>query len=449
MSLARQFAALALVLSLISTIAIGSWVAREIERGILSRSSGTAAIFISDLLAPMMRDLATDDELGPLSVDRLEALMETAALRLRIEALKVWGADGQVLFSSDPNMIGDRFEPEAHRMHALQGQIASHIDRPARRGVAEYSDDEPFFEVYAPIYDHLTGKVIAVVGLYENADAIRSVIFSAKLESWLVTALVLILNTLAFFAVVHGGSRTIERQRVELTQRIEEISRAMAREKALSEQVVLGAKRASRENERFLHSIGSDLHDGPAQLIGLALLRLGERHAADPAIVQAREALDQAMQELRGIAAGLLLPDLEGQRLEECVRATVRHHEAKTGTLVDLVCEELPDVCPQDVKVCICRFIQEGLSNAFRHAGGVGQSVAVRSEKAVIKVTVADRGPGMPASARSDQAPRLGLTSLRGRLASVNGTLTVSSKPRRGTVLVATLPFGTEKRDAG
>jgi signal transduction histidine kinase len=196
--------------------------------------------------------------------------------------------------------------------------------------------------------------------------------------------------------------------------------------------------------------MGADLHDGPAQLIGLALLKLdcqdGEMDETN--LLQARLAITQAMREVRAIAAGLLLPDIGGQSLEDCIEATIRNHEAKTGTKVSLTCSNLPTHCADPVKVCACRFIQEGLANSFRHARGIGQRVHVEGGTDFIRVTVADSGPGMPKDYPLENGPHLGLISLRGRLESVNGTMTVSSRPRRGTRLVARLPLTLEKPDA-
>ena len=143
--------------------------------------------------------------------------------------------------------------------------------------------------------------------------------------------------------------------------------------------------------------------------------------------------------EIRGISAGLLLPDLAAQGLEACIIATVRNHEMRTGTSVDLVCKEIPADCPQHAKICVCRFIQEGLANSFRHAGGLGQRVRVAGGSEFVQAAVSDEGPGMPAS--SENGARLGLSGLRGRLESIRGSLTVGNRLRRGTRLVARLPL--------
>src|SRR5690606_22131940 len=90
-----------------------------------------------------------------------------------------------------------------------------------------------------------------------------------------------------FFTLVLEGSRTIDRQRAELNARISDLSEAMKKGEDLGARVERGARDAIEENERFLKIVGSELHDGPTQLIGLARLRLDQ--VRDP---QARSHVD-------------------------------------------------------------------------------------------------------------------------------------------------------------
>lgn len=450
LSLDCRFATLALLGALVSTLAIGGWVSRSIEDRILSRSSGVASVYISDLVSPLVQELASSDQISAASREQLDALLVKGALRLQVVAIKVWNKSGTIVYSNNPNLIGRHFEPRQSLENAFAGAIMSEVNKPSTESAAEFSAHDAIFEVYAPVYDQSTGRIIAVAEFYEDARELVDVVATAKLHSWMFTFFVLSCNVLGFVAVVHGASRIIDQQRDQLNQRINQISRAMARETALRNQIARGAQNVFDENERFLRALGADLHDGPAQLIGLALLKLDQQDngVKETSLLQARAAITQAMREVRAIAAGLLLPDISGQTLEECLAATVKNHEAKTGTSVTLICENLTAECSDQVRICACRFIQEGLANSFRHAQGIGQRVTVVGETDFIRVTVSDSGPGMPKGRLGDGSPHLGLIGLKNRLESLNGTMIVSSWPRRGTELMARLPLKTEKRDA-
>jgi signal transduction histidine kinase len=116
---------------------------------------------------------------------------------------------------------------------------------------------------------------------------------------------------------VGRASRTIERQ-------ITDLRRLLAQNEDLRIRVERSSQRVSEINERYLRDLGSDLHDGPAQHIGLALLRVDalartpaanknakQLNGAAADIATIRTALRDALNEIRNISAGLVLPGQE------------------------------------------------------------------------------------------------------------------------------------------
>jgi signal transduction histidine kinase len=97
--------------------------------------------------------------------------------------------------------------------------------------------------------------------------------------------------------------------------------------------------------------------------------------------------------------------------------------------------DDLPGETPQSLKICVYRFVQEGLTNAFRHAGGAGQAVAARAGP-LLEVRVSDHGPGLPADIRAGGG--LGMAGMRARIEGAGGKLEISSTCGQGTHLVAT-----------
>lgn len=450
LNLDRRFATLAFALSIASTLAIGGWAVSWLEKTILMRSSSIASIYISDLVSPMVQDMATTGKISEYGVKQLDSLLVTGALRVDVVAIKIWSVDGTIVYSNDRTLVGQSFAHDGIFKDALRGDVGAELNEPSEESTSEFQTHGSIFEVYAPVYDRQSGEIIAVAEFYEDASEIENAMAAVRLKSWSFTFFILILNVLAYFSVVHGGTKTIAQQKDQLTRRIDELSAAMSRERALRDHIADGVHKVFDENERLLRSLGSELHDGPAQLIGHALLKLDPegRNVNREMLLQTRSALSQAMQEVRGIAAGLLLLDVKGQKMEDCVKAIVRSHEARTGTKVSLDWLNSPPDVPDRVKICVCRFIQEGLANAVRHAGGADQRVRVKGLTGSVRVTVTDRGPGISPVAPTTQGPRLGLISLRRRVESVNGQMTITSSARFGTRLVATLPLNMETPDA-
>jgi signal transduction histidine kinase len=120
----------------------------------------------------------------------------------------------------------------------------------------------------------------------------------------------------------------------------------------------------------------------------------------------------------------------------------IRQHERRTGTVIDINMTGLPEQAPEFVKIALCRYIQETLNNAFKHAGGCEHSVNVDWDGAIITVEVADCGPGIIGATDPSNEPRLGLAGLRDRIESIGGKLIIKSTPDAGTRIRASLPLG-------
>ena len=89
--------------------------------------------------------------------------------------------------------------------------------------------------------------------------------------------------------------------------------------------------------------------------------------------------------------------------------------------------------------ICIYRFVQEGLMNAFRHAGGREQRVKARVFGHTLDIEVADAGPGLGV-VRAEQSG-LGLLGLRERIEVLGGSFRAESLEAGGTRLTMRLPL--------
>lgn len=268
--------------------------------------------------------------------------------------------------------------------------------------------------------------------------------FSPAVALVLVTA---IGAGLAYWLIARWN-RIFEAQRLELDASRSEQAKLSALTTELRSQVDLAHRRGAEITERSLKRIGADLHDGPAQLLGLVLLKLDELNAhigsASDDSKRARDTVDlirrataEALEEIRNTARGLVLPDIEQVSLAAALELAVRSHERRTRTSV--VCEIglLPPHVPLATTISLFRFAQEGLNNAFRHAGGRGQSLKADYTGSEIVIEVSDRGLGFDPTRLENRKDKLGLAGLRQRLESLGGTFEITTVPGTGTRLVA------------
>jgi signal transduction histidine kinase len=156
----------------------------------------------------------------------------------------------------------------------------------------------------------------------------------------------------------------------------------------------------------------------------------GRRHELEAI----RASLEDALYEIRSICRGLILPHIESSEVAELIRHAAHAHEQRTGTSVRLDLASEPTPISASAKICLYRFVQEALTNAYRHAGGAGQAIRTALETGRILVEVSDSGPGFdPERVRRDA---LGLAGLRQRVKSLGGSFAVETSGRGTTLRV-------------
>ena len=247
--------------------------------------------------------------------------------------------------------------------------------------------------------------------------------------------------TLALGLILHlivlQGSRTIDRQRHALDRRLAELREVNARNSDLRRRVQEAAGRAAATSEHALRRIGADLHDGPAQYLAFAALRLdalrdsegdGKGKGRQAELDAVHGALSTAMAEVRAISRGLILPDIETKDVETIVRMAVSAHTGRTGETVALdIAMPAPLSLGAAKSIGLYRFVQEGLNNASRHGGSRDVTVALRADGVGLALAVRDRGPGP-----GDSAPGLGLSGLRDRIEALGGSFRSAARPGGG-----------------
>jgi signal transduction histidine kinase len=246
-------------------------------------------------------------------------------------------------------------------------------------------------------------------------------------------------------AIINGSREMVAVHRCTARAWDEEHAHLLEQKADLQRQIEESQQRLVEIHDRVLRRVGVELHDGPAQLIGLALLRLEGLLPAEPGPEEARfctdfelirAALQDALAEIRSMSAGLVLPDLTAFSPGDAIRLAARNHERRTATEVTCVVDASPEQLPEPIKACLYRFVQEGLNNAYRHGGGRGQTVLARYYDGTIEVEVADSGPGFePGDTTAGKG--LGLFGMSERIAAVGGTLAIDSSPAGGTRLTA------------
>lgn len=424
LDLGRRYLVLSfLALAVFSGVA-SAWLARQ-PAGAQARVAAEALIL--DVVTPLVQDVGPGAALPSATAAAIDNLMVAPDVASRVAALQLRRLDGTLLYSSAHAEGGTPPAPATLFDAAM-------LEDPRRPAVHRTS---------VPVYRSGSREVVAVAELSGIVDATQGD------YRWLALAVLALAMLAVPFRLVQGAGTRLAAQQEELRAQKTEVARLNARNEALRKLVELIHRRGVEHNERLLRRIGSDLHDGPAQHLALVLLRLDELapalqregapddRGAPKALETIRRATSDALKEIRHISSGLALPELQKISLRDALLIAVRAHERATGTSVTVAIEELPARLPLPMTICLYRFAQEALNNAFRHAGGEGQSLSARYDGVTIAVEVSDAGPGFAVDQTATGDERLGLAGLRYRVDSLGGTLQINSRSGHGTRLIA------------
>jgi signal transduction histidine kinase len=216
------------------------------------------------------------------------------------------------------------------------------------------------------------------------------------------------------------------------------------------------AARAEREREERARSavteerarIARELHDVVGHSVSVMTVQASAvRRLLRPEQQREREALliveqtgREALAEMRRMVGVLRRPEeapaLAPQpSLEHLGKLIEQAREA--GLPVDLRVEGEPLPLPAGVDLTAYRLVQEGLTNALKHARAERAQVLVRYSDGDIEVTVSDDGQG----AGSGDGGGHGLVGMRERVAVYGGELEAGPRPEGGYRLRARLPL--------
>jgi signal transduction histidine kinase len=215
----------------------------------------------------------------------------------------------------------------------------------------------------------------------------------------------------------------------------------------------LRAERAREERARVAVAderarIARELHDVVGHSVSVMTVQASAvRRLLRPHQERQRDALlvveqtgREALAEMRRMVGVLRRPEeapaLAPQPSLEHVDKLVEHAR-ESGLAVELLIEGEPEQLPAGVDLTAYRLVQEGLTNALKHAQARHTEVLVRYGEGHIELTVSDDGRGVG----SGDGGGHGLVGMRERVSVYGGELEAGPRAGGGYRLRATLPL--------
>jgi signal transduction histidine kinase len=444
-SLARQFLLASAVMVALGVAATGNWAGRQIETSEVDRAARIAAVYVESILASRLAEVIHTGEVSPETRRLLDDIFVTGPLARRVVRFKLWTADGRIPYSSHSIQEAGRWPLHEHVTRAFAGELQAGIsDLDGPENAAERKQWKRLIEVYVPLRAPGSPQVSLVAEFYHSMEHLDDEIEATQRQSWVALTLGGVLLMAGLYALIHRASLTISGQQSDLQVQLKRMQRLLDDNRAMNLRLQQAGAQTTSMSELALRRIAADLHDGPAQDLAFALLRLDDGHGNAAAMRshadRMRETLQRAMASLRNITDGLVVPGMEQFKLADVVRRAAADATRKSGVAVAVQVDEQLGDAPQAVKITAYRVLQEALSNALRYAPGRTPRVTARQLGGHLALEVADDGPGFDPESPAE-AGHLGLAFLRERVQLLGGTLIICSAPGQGTVLGASIPL--------
>ena len=194
--------------------------------------------------------------------------------------------------------------------------------------------------------------------------------------------------------------------------------------------------------------IARELHDVVAHAVSVMVLQVGAvRHKLPDPLAQQRDALRSveragrtALAEMRRLLAAMRR---EGDEVEFVPQPgldaldSLLDDVGRAGLPARLHVDGEPFPLPRGIDLSAYRIVQEGLTNALRHADASDADVTVRYRPDEVEIEVRDNGAG---SATTDGVGH-GLVGVRERVKIYGGEMSAGTAPEGGFVLSTRLPI--------
>lgn len=369
------------------------------------------------VVEPALTDEANAGDPG--FVERFDGIVRRRILPTGVARVKIWNADGRIVYSDEARLDGRRFPLGADEREVLRegGSDAGVSDLTAPENRFEVPDRK-LLEVYTQVRTPGgTPLLFETYYPYEAVTASRNLLVDKYAP--------IVLATLGILAVVQLSLAFL-------------LSRRIRREEEERERLYEDALRASDDERR---RIARDLHDGVVQdLAGVSYAIAGALDELGPDVdPEGREALEDAsvatrrgISQLRTLLVDIYPPNLATEGLEAALTDLLTRAQ-RDGLATEL--HYSPETrLTDDEQALAFRVAQEAIRNTLRHAGATRVSVRVGPGRGATVVVVSDDGRGFADDGAGSDG-HFGLQYLRDAAARAGAGLDVVSKPGQGTLV--------------
>jgi signal transduction histidine kinase len=223
--LVRWFAVLSLLSISFASVLTAIVLSKFLSEQMLYREAQVMTDFINGVIEVERADTANANSGDWIEGDVEEFFYHIGGMPGVVKA-NVFRPDGQIMWSTDASIIGQRFDRNDELDAAFIGNPATHVDEmeaPGESAKDEHaflrlSQGDKFIESYLPLWDAGgdRSKIVGVVEIYYAPKQLFAMIDAGVRRVWLSALIGGAIIYIALFWVVSRAARTINQQQQEL-----------------------------------------------------------------------------------------------------------------------------------------------------------------------------------------------------------------------------------------
>ncbi|MFC2008266.1 PAS domain S-box protein, partial [Chloroflexota bacterium] len=228
---------------------------------------------------------------------------------------------------------------------------------------------------------------------------------------------------------------------------IQIIARDVTEQKLAQENLRAYTSRAILAQEEERKRVARELHDDTAQALAslgmdidsLAKAKGWSSGEVSKRLKELRDRTNDILQGVRSLSLALRPSMLEDLGLLSALHELTNDLVSQQGISVQFDVQGTARRLSLEIELTIFRIAQEALSNVGKHAQATECSLSVKFDQEKIELRIGDNGQGFDLPKAVENSARLGnlgLIGMRERAKLIDGTLTISSEPGKGTTVV-------------
>lgn len=357
------------------------------------------------------------------SLQAVDSSVRNYVLSDRVVRVKIWSADGTILYSDDNGLVGQRFSLGEEELTALHGGTA-HAD------ISDLKEpenaNERHFHKLLEVYDGIktpngTPVLFEAYLRFSSVNASTTSLLAPILPAFIVGFVLLAIAEVPIVWRLVVRLQAGQREREALMRKAAE----------------------SAEVER--RRLASDLHDGVVQqLVGSSYAltgivpKIAEAGLEDVAesVTETSDQLRRSARELRTLIVTIAPPRLHEEGLGVAI-SDLASQLTSAGITSNMVIDVPPHI-PEHQEALVYRAVQESLRNVIKHSRASNVEVDIKhTDDGAIAATVSDNGVGFSHESleQRQKEGHVGLQLLAQLIEDTGGQFEVEPGLHKGTTV--------------